>query len=100
MSSRRAKDTRLEGAGVAARLRAATEVLEAVVRDRALLGELSVEGRARLLNAAADVFKPDLEQRRRGGEAGRRRGKAAKLQRDETGLAGSGIPGLRGRPGF
>jgi NAD(P)-dependent dehydrogenase (short-subunit alcohol dehydrogenase family) len=101
MSARPAEDTPLEAPdAVAARLRAATEVLEAVVRDRALLGELCVEERTRLLNAAADVFNPDLEQRRRWGKAIRRQEKAARLQRDETVLADSGIRVLRERPVF
>ena len=45
---------------VAAQLHAATELLEAVVRDRTLLTRLTVEERTRLLAAAADVFNPDL----------------------------------------
>jgi len=42
--------------GAAERLREATEALEAVVRDRALLQQLSVEERTRLLSAAGAVF--------------------------------------------
>ena len=45
---------------VAEQLKAATELLEAVVRDRSLLAALSVEERTRLLSAAGDVFNPDL----------------------------------------
>jgi hypothetical protein len=48
----------------AERLRAATEILESVVRDRGLLGALSVEERTRLLSAAGDVHNPDIVQRR------------------------------------
>ena len=80
------------------RLKAATEALEAVVRDRGLLGELSEEERIRLLAAAGDVFNPDLVQRRLWGKAIRRREKAAKLQRDESVLAESGIRVLREKP--
>ena len=80
------------------RLRAATEALEAVVRDRGLLGELSEEDRIRLLAAAGDVFNPDLVQRRLWGKAIRRREKAAKLQRDESVLAETGIRVLREKP--
>src|SRR4051794_178171 len=100
MSIHRAENSPLDEPELAAQLRAAIEVLEAVVRDRALLGDLSVEERARLLSAAADVFNPDLEQRRRWGKAIRRQEKAAKLQRDETVLADSGIRVLRERPVF
>ena len=52
---------------VAAQLKAATELLEAVVRDRSLLGALSEEERTRLLSAAGDVFNPDLVAQRRWG---------------------------------
>jgi len=45
---------------VAARLREATEALESVVRDRGLLGALSVDERTRLLSAAGDVYSPDI----------------------------------------
>src|SRR5690242_13862466 len=46
------------------RLRAATEILEEIVRDRGLLGSLTVEERTRLIAAAGDLYNPDLEQRR------------------------------------
>ena len=49
-------------------LKAATELLEAVVRDRSLLANLTVEERTRLLAAAGDVFNPDLVQRRQWGK--------------------------------
>lgn len=88
------------GDDVAARLKAATEALEAVVRDRGLLGELSVEERTRLLSAAGDVFNPDIVQRRQWGKTVRRRAKAAKLEQDETALAGTGIRVLREKPVF
>ena len=42
----------------------------------------------------------DLVQRRQWGKAVRRQEKAAKAQRDETGLAGTGIRVLRERPVF
>ena len=71
---------------MAEQLRAATELLETVARDRGLLGSLTVEERTRLLKAAADVFNPDVVQRRRftkakrkeerGREHPRRRGEA------------------------
>jgi NAD(P)-dependent dehydrogenase (short-subunit alcohol dehydrogenase family) len=82
------------------RLQDATEVLEAVVRDRGLLRALSVEERTRLLSAAGDVYNPDLVQRRRWGKAVRRQEKAAKMQRDETVLAETGIRVLREKPVF
>src|SRR5215210_192422 len=85
---------------VAEELRAATELLEAVVRDRTLLTSLTVDERTRLLSAAGDVFNPDLVQRRRWAKTIRRQGKAEKRQRDEAVLAETGIRVLRERPVF
>ena len=50
---------------LARRLRDATELLEAVVADRSLLQSLPVEERTRFLNAAGDVYSPDVVERRR-----------------------------------
>ncbi len=85
---------------VAEQLRAATELLEAVVRDRSLLAALSEEERTRLLSAAGDVFNPDLVARRRWGKTMKRQQKAAKLERDESVLAETGIRVLREKPVF
>jgi NAD(P)-dependent dehydrogenase (short-subunit alcohol dehydrogenase family) len=82
------------------RLRAVTEMLEAIVRDRGLLGALSTEERARLVSAAGDVFNPDVDQRRDWAKAIKRREKAAKRQRDEAARAATGIRVQRGRPVF
>jgi NAD(P)-dependent dehydrogenase (short-subunit alcohol dehydrogenase family) len=83
---------------LAARLRAATELLESVVGDRGLLGALTVEERTRLLSAAGDVHNPDLVQRRLWAKSLRRKEKAAKLARDESALAETGIRVLREKP--
>src|SRR5258708_6027458 len=85
---------------VAERLKEAAEALEAVVRDRGLLGALTIEERTRLLSAAGQVYNPDLAQRRQWGKAVRRREKAEKALRDETVLAETGIRVLRERPVF
>jgi NAD(P)-dependent dehydrogenase (short-subunit alcohol dehydrogenase family) len=85
---------------VAEQLKAATELLEAVVRDRSLLAALSEEERTRLLSAAGDVFNPDLVARRQWGKTMKRQQKAAKLERDETVLAETGIRVLREKPVF
>jgi NAD(P)-dependent dehydrogenase (short-subunit alcohol dehydrogenase family) len=95
-----ADEERVDEADVAARLRAATEALEAVVADRGVLRHLTVDERMRLLAAAGDVFEPDLEARRRWGKALRRQEKAAKLQRDESVLSETGIRVLREKPVF
>ena len=84
----------------AARLRAVTELLEEVVRDRGLLGSLSVEERTRLLTAAADVFNPDVVQRRRFTKARRKQERDASIRADEEMLADTGIRVLRERPVF
>jgi NAD(P)-dependent dehydrogenase (short-subunit alcohol dehydrogenase family) len=89
-----------EPEGVAERLRAVTETLEAIVHDRGLLAALSVAERTRLLTAAADVHHPDIEQRRRWSKASRRREKAERLERDEAVLADAGIRLLRKKPVF
>jgi NAD(P)-dependent dehydrogenase (short-subunit alcohol dehydrogenase family) len=85
---------------VAEQLKAATELLEAVVRDRSLLAFLTEEERTRLLSAAGDVFNPDLIQRRQWGKTMRRQQKRTKLGRDENVLAETGIRVLREKPVF
>src|SRR5450432_1107094 len=82
------------------RLNGAADVLEALARDRGLLAALTPQERTRLLNAAGDVFNPDVAQRRQWGKAVRRREKARKLERDEAVLAETGIRVLREKPVF
>ena len=84
----------------AAKLRAATELLETLAHDRRLLGTLSLEERTRLLTAAADVFNPDAVQRRRFTKAKRKAEKHATINTDEALLAETGIRVLRERPVF
>jgi NAD(P)-dependent dehydrogenase (short-subunit alcohol dehydrogenase family) len=81
-------------------LRDAIDALEAVVADRGLLRELSLEERTRLLAAAGNLFNPDIAERRRSAKALRRRDKAAKRQVDERVLAETGIRVLRAKPVF
>ncbi|MEX2627222.1 MAG: oxidoreductase, partial [Ilumatobacteraceae bacterium] len=83
-----------------ARLRAAIEVLEAVVADRDLMDALSVEERTRLLSAAGDVYEPDVERRRRQIKAQRRARKAQRTEIDQEALAGTGIRSARSKPVF
>ena len=82
------------------RLRALTEVLEPVVADRSLLDALPLEERTRLLNAAGDVYSPDVAARRRQIKAQRRQHKADKVQRDQGTLSETGIRSLRAKPVF
>ena len=85
---------------IAAKLREATELLESVAHDRGLLGALTVEERTRLLTAAADVFNPDVVQRRRFTKAKRKEERDASIRADESMLADTGIRVLRDRPVF
>ena len=81
-------------------LKTAIETLEAIVRDRTLLQELTVDERTRLLSAAGAVFDPDVVARRRAAKELRRRKKNAKLADDEVTLAETGIRVLRSKPVF
>jgi len=85
---------------IAAELKAATDLLETVVRDRTLLGGLTVEERTRLLAVAADLYNPDLIQRRRSNKEQRRREKNERKARNEAVLAETGMRVLRERPVF
>jgi NAD(P)-dependent dehydrogenase (short-subunit alcohol dehydrogenase family) len=82
------------------RLRLAAELLEKVAGNRALLAELSVEERTRLLKAAGDVYCPDVRERRRLVKARSRQRKTEKTQRDQSVLSETGIRALRRKPVF
>src|SRR5450432_4089764 len=56
-----------------ARIRRATELLETVVGDPSLLEVMPEDERIRFVNAAADVFCPDVAERRRQVKARQRR---------------------------
>lgn len=77
------------------RLRSTTELLELVAGDRRLLGRLSVDDRTRLLNAAGDVFSPDIDQRRRQAKLRSRQRRSEDVGGAEQVLAGTGIRTLR-----
>jgi NAD(P)-dependent dehydrogenase (short-subunit alcohol dehydrogenase family) len=76
-------------------LKAATELLERLAADRALLAQLSVEDRTRLLTAAGEIYCPDVRARRRLVKAKIRQRKADKVQRDQSSLNETGIRRLR-----
>jgi NAD(P)-dependent dehydrogenase (short-subunit alcohol dehydrogenase family) len=80
---------------LAEQLKAATEILEKAVGNRALLAELSETERTRLLTAAGAIYCPDVNERRRLVKAKVRRRKAEKIQRDESKLNATGIRKLR-----
>jgi NAD(P)-dependent dehydrogenase (short-subunit alcohol dehydrogenase family) len=83
-----------------AALRLATELLEKAAKDRALLGQLSVEDRTRLLKAAGEIYTPDVNQRRRLVKATIKKRKAEKLHRDQAKLNETGIRKLRAQKVF
>jgi len=85
---------------LAARLRAATELLEDVVRDRSVLESLPLDERTRLLNAAGNVYEPDVEVRRRQIKAERRARKRERSTNDQEALDETGIRALRRKPVF
>src|SRR6476659_2770151 len=82
-------------AGFPERLRAATELLEAIIADRGLLATVPAEARHRLLNAAGHVYNPDTIARRRMVKATTRLRKADKASREERVLSATGIRALR-----
>ncbi len=84
--------------GLAERLQATIEVLEAIIADRHVLDALSVEERRRLIDAAANVFAPDADARRQQTKARRRRERDERRAREEGVLTETGIRQLRQRP--
>jgi NAD(P)-dependent dehydrogenase (short-subunit alcohol dehydrogenase family) len=83
-----------------AQLRAAVELLESIVEDRATLAGVPDEERKRLLQAAGKVSRPDAVDRRRLLKASNRKRKAEKVQREENAFAATGIRKLRSAPVF
>jgi hypothetical protein len=76
-------------------LLAATEFLQRIGASRDMLTVLSPAEKIDLINAAGDVFCADPEERRIRTKALKRQRRSAKVQRDETVLAETGIRALR-----
>jgi NAD(P)-dependent dehydrogenase (short-subunit alcohol dehydrogenase family) len=87
-------------ASLAKRLKAATELLEAIVGDRALLAVLSKEEQTRLVEAAGLVWCPDPAARRRMVKALAAKRRAERVAREEHVLHQTGIRTLRRRRSF
>jgi len=83
------------GGSALERVRAATEMLEALAENEALLAGISVEERARLLQAAGQVYCPDVRIRRRFVKNKERQRKSERQQRNEAVLSQTGIRKLR-----
>jgi len=85
---------------LAERLKAAAELLEEIVADRAILVNVEEAERNRLPLAAGHVSRPDVIDRRRLLKASKRKRKADRVNREETLLAETGIRKLRRQPVF
>jgi len=90
----------IAGETLVERVRAATELLESIAADRALLGHVPSEERTRFLQAAGRVSRPDAVERRQLLKFTKRARKAEKVQRAESALAETGIRKLRRQPVF
>ena len=77
------------------RLRAATELLETIANDRALLAQISATDRSRLVQASGQVYCPSPVERRRLVKASQRQRRAEKTQADDAVLHETGIRKLR-----
>jgi NAD(P)-dependent dehydrogenase (short-subunit alcohol dehydrogenase family) len=87
-------------AALAERLKAATELLEAIVSDRALLAGLSKQEQIRLVEAAGLVWCPDPAARRRLVKALAAKRRGERVEREESVLHQTGIRALRRRRTF
>jgi len=77
------------------RLRAAAELLESIVNNRALLAGVPEGERTRLLRIAGELSRPDAVTRRQLVKATKRKRKAARVDREEGALHETGIRKLR-----
>ncbi|HEX9128372.1 MAG TPA: SDR family oxidoreductase [Gemmatimonadaceae bacterium] len=85
---------------LAARFRAAADLLEKIVADRSLLADIPEPDRNRLLNAAGRVSRPDALSRRQLLKVVKRKKRVEKVERAESVLAATGIRKLRREPVF
>jgi NAD(P)-dependent dehydrogenase (short-subunit alcohol dehydrogenase family) len=99
-ASHRSLPQETEGDSLAARFRAAAELLEKIVADRSLLADIPEPDRNRLLNAAGRVSRPDALSRRQLLKVVKRKKRVEKVERAESVLAATGIRKLRRQPVF
>src|SRR5580698_7554935 len=78
-----------------AQIKAAIELLEKAVSNRALLAGLTDAEHTRLMKATGDLYCPDVDQRRRLVKAKVKQRKAAKQEKDDSKLHETGIRKLR-----
>src|SRR5687768_17949152 len=89
-----------ENGALAAQLKSAAELLEAVAADRTLLAGLSKEDRVRLMQAAGQIFCPDVTERRRLTKATQKHRKTEKRVKSQAVLHETGIRELRRKAVF
>ncbi len=82
------------------RVRAATELLEAIAANRAVLRPVSPEERERFHRALGEVYNPDPIARRRAVRAVEREQNARRAERMDAVLHETGIRSLRRKPVF
>jgi NAD(P)-dependent dehydrogenase (short-subunit alcohol dehydrogenase family) len=99
-ASNRSLPQETESDSLAARFRAAADLLEKIVSDRSLLADIPEADRNRLLNAAGRVSRPDALGRRQLLKVVKRKKRAEKVERAESVLAATGIRKLRRQPVF
>src|SRR5665213_1157582 len=87
--------TPIDDAELAARVRDAADLLEAIGENRGVLARVSTEDRQRLLNAVGLVFSPDINARRRLRKEAIKRQKASVVRREERVLSNTGSRKLR-----
>jgi NAD(P)-dependent dehydrogenase (short-subunit alcohol dehydrogenase family) len=87
-----------ENGALVAQLKSAAELLEAVAADRTLLAGMSKEDRVRLMQAAGQIFCPDVAERRRLIKATVKQRKAEKRVKSQAILHETGIRELRRKP--
>ena len=85
---------------VTPRLHELTRMLEDIAAGRMPLDGLTEVERQRLINAAGDVFCPDVSDRRLKNRARAKRDRAAKVERDAHVVAGTGIRVMRRKAVF
>ena len=85
---------------VTPRLHELTRMLEDIAAGRMPLDGLTEVDRQRLINAAGDVFCPDVSDRRLKNRARAKRDRAAKVERDAHVVAGTGIRVMRRKAVF
>ncbi len=84
----------------AEQLRAAIEILEKARHNRGLLAGLTDAEHTRLMQAAGDLYCPDVDQRRRLVKAKVKQRKVAKQKQDDSRLNETGIRKLRAQKVF